>query len=265
MKQMMQGRELRKFIADLDDAKGRRRLKAWKAEGTKCTGDLLGLFPCRIVVATEEWLDTNRHLSSQAVTIVAASPREMERMSRLKSPAPVIAVFDMPETSLPAPASRELILALDTVQDPGNLGTIIRTADWMGVRHILATRTTADCFAPKVVMATMGALARVSVHYLDDMAAELKGRREAGAEILGTFLDGTDMFATPLPTAGDGCIVVMGNEGRGISAEIGNTVTRRLLIPAYPPGASTSESLNVATATAITLARLRFGGLAPKG
>lgn len=258
MKQMMQGRELRKFIADLDDAKGRRRLKAWKAEGTKCTGDLLGLFPCRIVVATEEWLDTNRHLSSQAVTIVAASPREMERMSRLKSPAPVIAVFDMPETSLPAPASRELILALDTVQDPGNLGTIIRTADWLGVRHIIASRATADCFGPKVVMATMGALARVSVHYVDSLADELSVRRDAGTRIIGTFLDGTSLFDSSLPPHGEGCVVVMGNEGQGISPEVAGQVTERVLIPPYPSGAVTSESLNVASATAIILAALRF-------
>ncbi len=265
MEQMQQGRALRRLIADLDDARGRREARAWKAEGTKCAGDLLGLFPCRVLVATDAWLAQHPSASTMAGSVVAVPPREMERMSRLQSPPPVIAVFDMPDTELPPRDGRNLMLALDTVQDPGNLGTIIRTADWMGVRHILATRTTADCFAPKVVMATMGALARVSVHYLDNLAAELIARHDAGAEILGTFLDGTDMFATPLPASGDGCIVVMGNEGRGISDEVGSTVTRRLLIPSYPPGAPTSESLNVATATAITLARLRFGGLTPKG
>lgn len=265
MEQMQQGRALRRLIANLDDARGRREARAWKAEGTKCAGDLLGLFPCRVLVATDAWLAQHPSASTMAGSVVAVPPREMERMSRLQSPPPVIAVFDMPDTELPPRDSHDLMLALDTVQDPGNLGTIIRTADWMGVRHILATRTTADCFAPKVVMATMGALARVSVHYLDNLAYELMARHDAGAEILGTFLDGTDMFATPLPASGDGCIVVMGNEGRGISDEVGSTVTRRLLIPSYPSGAPTSESLNVATATAITLARLRFGGLTPKG
>ncbi len=253
------GRELRALVASLDQARGRRESRLWKGEGTKCVGDMLGLFDCPLLIATDAWLSEHAAKSSLAGHIIAASPREIERMSRLQSPPPVIALFDMPDRQLPPADSRELILALDTVQDPGNLGTIIRTADWMGVTDIIASGDTADCFGPKVVMATMGALARVAVHYVGSLAAELRRRREAGARVLGMFLDGEDLYGASLPAYGSGCIAVMGNEGRGISTEVAAEVTDRLLIPPYPAGRATSESLNVATATAITLARLRFG------
>lgn len=252
------GRELRALVASLDQARGRRESRLWKGEGTKCVGDMLGLFPCPLLIATEAWLAARGDKSVAADRIITVAPREIERMSRLQSPPPVIALFAMPDRPLPPDTDRNLILALDTVQDPGNLGTIIRTADWMGVRDILASPGTADCFGPKVVMATMGALARVAVHYVDSLADELRARRQAGARVLGMFLDGEDIYGASLPPHGDGCIAVMGNEGQGISAEVAAEVTDRLLIPPYPSGSTTSESLNVATATAITLARLRF-------
>lgn len=255
---MQQGRELRKFISDLDDARHRRAMRAWKAEGSKCAGDLLGFFPCRLLIATAEWMEENTCSISADSNIIAVTPREIARMSRLQSPPPVIAVFDMPQTVRPAVDTDELLLAIDTVQDPGNLGTIIRTADWLGVRHIIASRETADCFGPKVVMATMGALGRVNLHYTDNLADELRERRTAGTRILGTFLDGDNLYSSRLPRHGEGCVLVMGNEGRGISPAVAAVVTDRLLIPPYPSGAVTSESLNVATATAIILSHLRF-------
>lgn len=254
----LSGRELRKLLSNLDDARGRRAASAWKAEGTKCVGDLLGSFDCLLLVATTEWLAANPGATSQTQRIVTVAPKEMARMSRLQSSPPVIGVFAMPESSLPPISDTNLIIALDTVQDPGNLGTIIRTADWMGVRDIIATRTCADCFGPKVVMATMGALARVRVHYIDDLAADLAARRQAGRRILGTFLDGESLYDIKLPLHGQGCVLLMGNEGRGVSEAVAREVTDRLLIPPYPAGAITSESLNVATATAIVLAHLRF-------
>ncbi|MCM1028005.1 MAG: RNA methyltransferase [Pseudoflavonifractor sp.] len=253
------GRELRHLVASLDDAKGRRSLKLWKAEGSKCAGDMLGLFPCPLLIALPQWLGANPVKAAEAANIVEASPRDMERLSRLQSPPPVIALFEMTETEMPSDDNHGLMLALDTIQDPGNLGTIIRTADWMGISDIIATRHTADCFSPKVAMATMGALSRVRVHYVDTLAEEMARRRAAGARILGTFLDGNDIFAASLPPQGQGCILIMGNEGRGISPEVEATVSDRLLIPPYPAGAVTSESLNVGAATAIALARLRFG------
>lgn len=257
MEQYQQGRELRRLISSLDDARGRREARAWKAEGAKCVGDLLDYFPVRVIVATTEWLA--EHPLDPSIPVVAVGAKEMARMSRLQSPPPVIGVFDMPATEMPAPDSLKLILALDTVQDPGNLGTIIRTADWLGVKDIIASRQTADCFGPKVVMATMGALSRVAVHYVDSLGEELRRRRDAGARILGTFLDGQNLYEASLPRCGKGSVLVMGNEGRGISKEVEASVTDRLFIPSFPVCSLTSESLNVASATAIILAHLRFG------
>ena len=143
-----------------------------------------------------------------------------------------------------------LTLALDAIQDPGNLGTIIRTCDWFGVHDIFCSLDTADCYSPKVVQATMGALARVRIHYVD-LPAWLKEQR---CPIIGTLLEGEDMYEKPLPKEG---IIVMGNEGNGISPAVRSLVTHPIRIPSYPKNAETSESLNVSIATAIVLAEFR--------
>jgi len=144
-----------------------------------------------------------------------------------------------------------LCLALDEVQDPGNLGTIIRIADWFGIEHIFCSQGTADVYNPKVVQATMGALARVHVHYvnLSELIDSLPD-----IPVYGTFLDGTNIYEQELSQTG---IIVMGNEGNGISPEVRKVINRRLYIPNYPANRPTSESLNVAVATAITCAEFR--------
>ena len=138
----------------------------------------------------------------------------------------------------------------DGVQDPGNLGTIVRLADWFGIGHVFCSPQSADIFGPKAVQATMGALARVQVHYTD-LAEEL---RKFPGQIYGTFLDGDDIYSTPLSSAG---VIVMGNEGNGVSPEVGALVNARLFVPPFPQGKATSESLNVAMATAIVCAEFR--------
>lgn len=171
----------------------------------------------------------------------------------------MLALFPLPadsedaqaEASLPA---RELCLALDSVQDPGNLGTILRTADWFGIRHIFASTETADVYAPKVVQATMGAVARVRMHYVNLPAFLDKVSDEV--PVYGTFLDGDNLYARSLRFEDRG-ILVMGNEGRGISEEVAARVTHRLLIPPYPAGGTGAESLNVGAATAILCAEMR--------
>ena len=187
-----------------------------------------------------------------------ATPLELEQMSQLRAPQGVIAVFRQPEeeqVSLAQLASSELVLALDGVQDPGNLGTIIRTADWFGVHHIFCSRETADCWSPKVVQATMGALARVHVHYVD-LPAELS-TPNFPFPIYGTLLDGRNIYEkAALPDKQHG-VIIMGNEGNGISAELRPLITHPLFIPPYPLGAETSESLNVSIATAVILAEFR--------
>ena len=180
-------------------------------------------------------------------------------MSGLRTPQGVIGVFrKRKDANGDAPkvlngengGNGDLMLALDGVQDPGNLGTIIRTCDWFGVHDIVCSKDTADCYNPKVVQATMGALARVRIHYVD--LPEWLAEQEK--PIIGTLLEGRDMYECALPKEG---IIVMGNEGNGISQEVRKLITHPIRIPSYPKNAETSESLNVSIATAIVLAEFR--------
>ena len=244
-----------KYIRSLEMKKNRRAEQAFVAEGPKVVGDMLPHFPCRLLVATDQW--HSLHPMAVADEKVTVTPDELTRASFLKAPQEVLAVFALrpeeEEFDACSILANELCLALDDVQDPGNLGTIIRLADWFGIRHIFCSPTTADAFNPKVVQATMGALARVQIHYtpLAPMLEELKSRE---VPIYGTFLDGEDLYEKSLAPHG---LIIMGNEGNGISSEVAGYVNERLFIPNYPLGTETSESLNVATATAIICAEFR--------
>lgn len=245
-----------KLVSSLDKAKARREAGLFVAEGTKCVGDLIGSFDLTYLIVTEDWLAANKEMIRRIDTekILSASPRDMERMSHLSSSSGVIGVFNLPVSECPSPsiANEELILMLDDIRDPGNLGTIIRAADWFGIRHVVCSTTSVDVFNTKVVMATMGALARVRVSYCD-LNQWLK---EISAPIYGTFLDGEIIYSASLKQHG---VIVMGNEGRGVSKEIAEKCTHRLFIPPYPRGAETSESLNVGMATSIVLNEFRRG------
>lgn len=240
---------MRKLVTSLASAKGRRAAGAFLAEGSRCVLDSLPHFGLRHLFATAEWIDQHPEAARMAV---ATGRRDIERMSQQQSPQPVLAVFDLPEPEEFVYNPDEMALALDCVQDPGNLGTIIRLADWFGIRHILAAPGTADPFAPKVVQATMGALARVKVHRVDDLAEALA---RSGAPVFGTALDGADLYRSELPLS-PRPIVVMGNEGNGISPRVAATVSASLRIPSFPRGTETSESLNVAMATGIIISEL---------
>lgn len=245
---------LRKDIARLAKAKYRRELGLFVAEGTKCVLDTLPHFGCRHLFATTAWLDEHSASLPGNIMPTVVKQSDIERMSSFTTPQPVMAVYEIPDDSpLPASAEHELLVALDHVQDPGNLGTIIRLCDWFGVRHILASADTADLYAPKVVQATMGAISRVRIHYCN-LASELT-RLGRSMPVYGTFLDGENLYNCRLER--NHGIIVMGNEGNGISQQVADTVSHRLLIPSYPPDEPTSESLNVAMATAIMLAEFR--------
>lgn len=185
------------------------------------------------------------------------SHKEMERISFLKTPSDMLALVEIPRYRLSVrELSDTLSLALDGVQDPGNMGTILRLADWFGMRDVICSETTADCFNPKVVQATMGAIARVRVHYVP-LARWLGEVRAAGIPVYGTFLDGEPIYDAALSPGG---VIVMGSEGQGVSPEVAELVSRRLFIPPFPVGEPTSESLNVATATAIVCSEFRRRG-----
>ncbi len=246
-----------KLIQSLEQKKKRREEGLFVAEGPKVVGDLMPYFTCRLIVAEASWIAA--HPEAKADEIVEATSDELRKASFLKTPQEVLALFELPAYPTPHDiASQELCLALDDVQDPGNLGTIIRVSDWFGIRHIFCSLGTADAFSPKTVQATMGAIARVQVHCVN-LYNYLCGVREKtpSTPFYGTFLEGENIYKEPLSTNG---IIIMGNEGNGISKQVQEMVTHKLFIPNYPEGSATSESLNVAIATAITCAEFRRRG-----
>lgn len=240
-----------KYIRSLELKKNRKSDKVFIAEGPKLVSELLPFFECRYIAASEYWISSHPEVLAHEMDI--ASVDELQRMSLLKSPQDVIAIFAERTESIPFDLpSTQLCLALDGVQDPGNLGTIIRIADWFGINHIYCSPETADMYNPKVVQATMGSLARVHVHYLPlvPFIEEL----DPSIPIYGTLLDGENIYEKDLMQTG---IIVMGNEGNGISKEMRELITHKLYIPTYPQDSDCAESLNVAIATAITCAEFR--------
>ncbi len=190
---------------------------------------------------------------------------QMGRISSLSSPSPVLAVVRKPQdinlssdAALSSALGRSgLYLALDTIRDPGNLGTILRVADWFGIDAVFAAPDTVDVFNPKVVQATMGAIFRVKFHYAE-IPALCRAAVSAGGNVYGTFLDGSDMYEKQLNPGKDSpSVIVIGNESNGISDEVAGLVSDRLYIPPYPKNDTGSESLNAAVATAITVAEFR--------
>lgn len=235
------------LVRALADKRGRREYGLFVAEGEKLIGELCAShLRVRKIFALEGLFE-----GPQVETV---SARDMERLSLLKTAGNSLALVEIPRYRLqPDLAAGQLVLALDDVQNPGNLGTIIRLADWFGIRDVVCSEATADCFNPKVVQATMGAILRVRVHYTD-LAAWLATAAGRGAPVYGTFLEGENIYSAPLSATG---IVVMGNEGRGVTEAVARSVTHKLLIPPYPADRRTTESLNVAMAAGIVCAEFR--------
>ena len=232
-----------KYIRQLELKKFRKREKCFVAEGPKVVGDLMRQYQPKAVFATNEWNHGDK---------ILVTDEELRRISFLQTPQQVLALFPIPEPpSSILHSTSVLALALDGVQDPGNLGTIIRIADWFGIDTIYCSEDTADAYNPKVVQATMGSLAHVHILYTD--LNQLFNTLPKDYPIYGTLLDGSDIYQQPLSKHG---IIVMGNEGNGISHAVRQRVTRRLLIPNYHQG-DCAESLNVAIATAITCSEFR--------
>ena len=240
-----------KYIRQLEMKKFRSREGLFVAEGPKVVGDLLRRYDAKAIYATEEW-NPSPGVSLSSVERITVD--ELRRISFLQHPQQVLALFPIPKSDSSSSISKltsSLSLALDGIQDPGNLGTIIRIADWFGIDTIYCSEDTADAYNPKVVQATMGSLARVNIIYLS--FASLFDGLPDDFPVYGTLLDGEDIYQQPLSQNG---IIVMGNEGNGISPEIRTKVNRRLLIPRFRTGDS-AESLNVAIATAITCSEFR--------
>ncbi len=243
-----------KFVKSLLLKKNRKHLGLFVAEGPKVVGDLLraGFTPHSLFSTEDHSQWQQAPCSLQLVTA-----DELSRISFLQHPQQVLAVFHIPDgadsvsiAAQPCSVGSTLSLALDGIQDPGNLGTIIRIADWFGISAIYCSPDTADAYNPKVVQATMGSLAHVSIVYTD-LPTLLQ---QAVCPVYGTLLDGTDIYRQELTPEG---IIVMGNEGNGISAEVRPFITKKLFIPNFNADSEHAESLNVAIATAITCSEFR--------
>jgi TrmH family RNA methyltransferase len=238
-----------KFVRQLEQKKYRRREGLFVAEGTKVVGDLLDRYTPHSVFATADW-QAPKGITPQIVT-----PDELQRLSFQQHPQQVLALFPLSSINSETVAIPKLVeglsLALDGVQDPGNLGTIIRIADWFGIDTLICSPDTADAWNPKVVQATMGSIARVNIFY--SVLPALLDTLPKDFPVYGTFLDGRDIYTEPLSPSG---LIIMGNEGNGISDAVRQRVSHRLLIPDFHQG-NTADSLNVAIATAITCSEFR--------
>ena len=242
-----------KYVHQFELKKFRKQEGLFIAEGHKVVGDLLRAgFKPRHIFAIQEWITDNTSLLSVLDSqLTEVNLEELTRLSLLQHPQQVLALFPIPDEQTIPSHHNSLSLLLDNVQDPGNLGTIIRIADWFGIDTIYCSLGTVDAWNPKVVQATMGSIARVHIIYVDPQS--LFDSLPDSFPVYGTFLDGENIYTQQLSQQG---IIVMGNEGNGISDAVRARVTHKLLIPDFHNG-DTADSLNVAIATAITCSEFR--------
>ncbi len=237
----------RKLIRSLAQKKYRQQTGLFVAEGIKTVQDLLKSdFDVQEIFISENLID--KFSISRDIEVTILADEEFGKISFLKNPQPILALVRQKRwlIDIHSIARRDLVLALDKVQDPGNLGTILRIADWFGIKAIVATPDTVDIYNPKVVQASMGAVFRVPVIYVDFQ--QFLGRLN-GIEIYGTFMDGENIYTADLSASG---VIIMGNEANGIGQNLESLITRRLTIPSFNRGYHI-DSLNVAVATAIVV------------
>ncbi|MDR1344897.1 MAG: RNA methyltransferase [Tannerellaceae bacterium] len=247
-----------KYVRSLEFKKHRILHGVFVAEGNKLVSDMMDAFECEWMLAKSSWMATKGDI--RAGELIVDEGGDIRKVSFLSTPQDVIAVFRIPSFNIAElDVSTGLVLALDGIQDPGNLGTIVRIAAWFGIRHIVCSPDTADVFAPKAVQSTMGALAQVKVYYAP--LEVFLVRAAASVPVYGAFMEGESLYEGALSQSG---VIVMGNEGSGIRPGIGGLVDRRLHIPAYPGEQPAAESLNVAAAAAIICAEFRRRATAVK-
>ncbi len=230
-----------KLITSLQQKKYRDQTGLFVGEGPKVIAELIN------EGIKLKWLFTTDTSKNNAENHFHITEAELKKISFLKTANTSLAVFEIPKPAFLQDSG--LIVALDAIRDPGNLGTIIRLCDWFGVQQLLCSEDTTDCFNPKVVQATMGSLARVQIHYLS-LSEYLSDTK---LPIYGGFMDGNNVYSEKLPKDG---IIVMGNEANGISKALIQEITHKIAIPRFGKTQKT-ESLNVATATAILLSEFR--------
>ena len=230
----------RKLILQLNQKKYRLSNKLFVAEGKKVVSELIDSdWLYHILFSIEE----DFHSDAQLLTL-----EEMKKISHFKTPSPVLGVFVLPD--VPKILGESITIAVDGVNDPGNLGTIIRLCDWFGLSELICSKTTVDCFNSKVIQASMGSIVRVRCHYVEDLGVELK---ELKKPIYGTSVKGDSIYSTQLPKKAS---YVFGSESHGISQSLSNLLSGEFSIPQLRDGKNKAESLNVANASAIFLSEL---------
>lgn len=246
------------FVNSLKQKKFREEHQLFIAEGAKIVPELLSSsLKVKQVFATSAFL--KKHTPAAGVICHELKEQELERISALSTPNEALAVCEIPERNISsAQFGDKLTLILDDIKDPGNMGTIIRIADWFGVENIVCSPASVDIYNPKVVQATMGSIARVNVYYtgLEDF---LQGqKKEHQLKIFGAFLEGENIYSKQLPSGG---FIVIGNESKGISEELKKTITDKIAIPSFShikkSADGEAESLNAAIATAIICSEFR--------
>ncbi|MEA3460929.1 MAG: RNA methyltransferase [Bacteroidota bacterium] len=249
-----------KLIRSLQKKKFRDQHRLFLVEGEKMVGELASgdtenRFQIQELFANPEWIQSHlTSLQQRDIKVTEASPSEIKKVSNLVTPQPVMALVSKPEESF---LSDELlntpVLAFESIRDPGNLGTIIRTADWFGIRHLVCTPDSTDLYNPKVVQSTMGAITRVRVHYLN-IEDLLKREEMQQKTVFGTFMEGENIYETSLEPDP---LILFGNESHGLSKHLNPHIHRRISIPPFSPLGSGSESLNVASSVAVVCSELR--------
>ncbi len=243
-----------KYLQSLKLKKQRDIHGTFVAEGEKLVSELLNFCKCQYIAGLPHVVE-NIKSNYEIEEIVVATEQELKKASHLKTSSPVIAVFYQLQVNIDdINFDNNLHLVLDGIQDPGNMGTIVRLADWFGIQNIICSEDTVDIFNPKTVQATMGAVARVNVIYTNlPMFLE----KHNTLPVYGTFLEGNNIYEEALSNSG---FIVMGNEGQGVTKEVESLVTSKLYIPSFAAGGESSESLNVAVATAIVCSEFRRRG-----
>lgn len=244
-----------KHINSLKSNKFRKTYNEFIVEGVKLVDEILNSnFKISSLFATENWITENENNLPENIEITEINEKELKNISGLTTANEVLAIVKIPENSINTDTIfTDLVLVLDKIRDPGNLGTIIRTADWFGIKNIICSNDTVDLYNPKVIQATMGSVTRVNVHYTD--LAEFLKEAPENFPVYGTFLEGENFYTSKLPT---NAIIVIGNESNGISKEIAGLINRKIFIPPFSSKQKqTAESLNASIAAALVCSEFR--------
>lgn len=240
-----------KLINSLKLRKYRKKHNLFIAEGQKIINDLIesgNIASC--IIASDNFFNKNIIANTE---FILTDYNEIKKISNLKTASNSLAIFEIPNFNLNFKnIENELIIFCDSIQNPGNLGTIIRTADWFGIKNIVCTEDTVDAYNPKVVQASMGAIGRVNIHYVN--ANIFFNKLSNNSTVFGTFLEGENIYNTELSKTG---VIVVGNEGNGISEKVSKYVSKKIHIPNYSQNINKSESLNASIATAIVCAEFK--------